>query len=161
MDMLRNMTAIYIFDGDKVLMLYKTGGRVVKDCWCGIGGHFEPSELNNPRSCVLRELEEETGIKETDISNLKLRYITLRKKNGEIRQNYFFFANLQNREIRLLDCDEGKLEWLDVSSVLTRKMPYSALHCLKHYLETGKNDNKQYAEVTTETGINFVELKEF
>ena len=59
---LRNMTSIYISCGTKILLLYRIGSRVVPPSWCGIGGHFEPDELNDPRTCVLRELEEETGL---------------------------------------------------------------------------------------------------
>lgn len=59
---LRNMTAIYLFRGDKVLLLYRQGGRVVNDVWTGsAGGHFEKEELNDARACVLRELQEEGG----------------------------------------------------------------------------------------------------
>ena len=40
-------------------------------------------------------MEEELGIKEDDIEGLKLKYITLRFTKGEIRQNYYFFADLK------------------------------------------------------------------
>ena len=44
---LRNMTSLYIFKGDKALLLYRQGSRVVNDMWIGsAGGHFEPEELN-------------------------------------------------------------------------------------------------------------------
>ena len=60
---LRNMTSVYIFKDDKVLLLYRQGGRVVNDVWTGsAGGHFENYELNNPESCVLREMKEELGM---------------------------------------------------------------------------------------------------
>ncbi len=56
---LRNMTTIYLFKGDKVLLLYRQGGRVVNNVWTGsAGGHFESFELNDARACVLRELKE-------------------------------------------------------------------------------------------------------
>ena len=43
---LRNMTSLYIFKGDKALLLYRQGSRVVNDMWIGsAGGHFEPEEL--------------------------------------------------------------------------------------------------------------------
>ena len=92
---LRNMTAIYLFKGDKVLLLFKQGGRVVSNVWTGsAGGHFEENELNDARACVLRELKEELGLSESDIENFAFRYVTLRRTNGEIRQNYYFFADL-------------------------------------------------------------------
>ena len=55
---LRNMTSIYILREDCLLLLYRVGSRVVEPSWCGVGGHFEPEELNRPDLCILRELEE-------------------------------------------------------------------------------------------------------
>jgi len=85
---LRNMASIYISKGNKMLLLYRQGGRVVNDVWVGsAGGYFEEYELNDAKACVLRELKEELGITEKEIENLCLRYVTLRRSNGEIRQN--------------------------------------------------------------------------
>ena len=90
---LRNMTSVYITNAGKMLLLLRQGGRVVNNVWVGsAGGHFEEFELNDAKACVLRELEEELGLKENDIKNLTLRYVTLRRTKGEIRQNYYFFA---------------------------------------------------------------------
>lgn len=159
--MLRNMTAIYIIHNNKMLLLYRVGSKVVQPSWCGIGGHFEKDELNNPKACVIRELLEETGITENDIGPVELKYITLRLKNNEIRQNYYYFTDLSNIEIDIKECCEGKLEWVEVNDVLARDMPFSAKECLKHYLSIGKQNNKLYAGVTTEKGISFIELNEF
>lgn len=42
---LRNMTAIYLLKGDKVLLLFRQGGRVVNNVWMGsAGGYFEEFE---------------------------------------------------------------------------------------------------------------------
>lgn len=159
--MLRNMTTIYIMFNNKILMLYRVGSRVVQPSWCGIGGHFEKDELNNPKACIIRELLEETGIGESDIGDVKLKYITLRMKNNEISQNYYYFTEFFNTEIDIKNCDEGTLEWVDINEVLDREMPFTAKECLKHYLDIGKDDNKLYAGIATENGVNFVELKEF
>ena len=92
---LRNMTSIYLLKDDKVLLLFRKGGRVVSDVWTGsAGGHFEEFELNDAKACVLREMNEELGLCEDNIRNLSLRYVTLRRTKGEIRQNYYFFASL-------------------------------------------------------------------
>ena len=92
---LRNMTGIYLSCGGQMLLLYRQGGRVVSDRWiASAGGHFEKEELNDPKVCVLRELKEELNLTEDDLENLKMRYIGLRCVNGEIRQNYYFFASL-------------------------------------------------------------------
>ena len=56
---LRNMTSIYITNGNKMLLLFRQGGKVVNNVWVGsAGGHFEDFELNDAKACVLRELEE-------------------------------------------------------------------------------------------------------
>ena len=48
---LRNMASVYITNGDRMLLLYRQGGRVVNDVWVGsAGGHFEACELND---CLL------------------------------------------------------------------------------------------------------------
>ena len=88
------MTSVYLLRGEKVLLLYRQGGRVVNNVWTGsAGGHFESYELNDAKACVQRELYEELGLGAEDIEDLALRYITLRRIKGEIRQNYYFFAN--------------------------------------------------------------------
>lgn len=59
---LRNMTSIYITRGNQMLLLYRIVSRAVAPSWCGIGGHFEEAELNNPEACVLRALREELNV---------------------------------------------------------------------------------------------------
>lgn len=159
--MLRNMVSLYIRSQNRLLMLYRVGSRVVPPSWCGIGGHFEADELNDPYKCVLRELREETGLAPEDIRGLRLRYITLRLKNGEVRQNYYFFADLNRRMIDVPQCGEGVLEWVDIGDVPAMEMPCTAAHCLKHYLATGQRDDKLYAGAATPNGLDFVELAEF
>ena len=76
---LRNMTSLYITGQKGILCLYRIGSRVVSNRYIGsAGGHFEKEELNDPRACVLRELEEELGLTEWDLCDLKLRYIPQR-----------------------------------------------------------------------------------
>ena len=159
--MLRNMTAVYITDRDRMLLLYRVGSRVVPPSWCGIGGHFEPEEWNDPRRCVLRELYEETGIKENDIANLRLKYITFRLKNNEIRQNYYFFAEWSRRELALKPCGEGTLEWVEIRNLAGLEMPHGAKHCLEHYLRTGIRDDDVYCGSAVADGVVWTALKEF
>ena len=159
--MLRNMTTIYLHRGGKVLLLYRVGSRVVEPSWCGIGGHFEPEELNDPQACALRELLEETGIGAQQVENMQLRYITLRLKNREIRQNYYFFANLKTEDFPLPACPEGTLEWVKWEAVLGRNMPVTARQCLEHYMGAGRHDAVVYAGVSRENGIEFAALSEF
>lgn len=159
--MLRNMTTIYLRNDNEFLMLYRIGSRVVSDSWCGIGGHFENDELNDPKRCVLRELFEEVGIKEYQLQNIELRYVTLRLKNEEIRQNYYYFADVVDSEIDISKCDEGKLQWVDKDLLTSLEMPFTAKACLEHYVSIGQYTNEKYAGIATLEGVSFIELKEF
>lgn len=148
--MLRNMTAIFIECRGKILLLERIGSRVFDEpAWVGIGGHFEPEELNDPRHCVLRELWEETGIREEDLSDICLKYIVLRQKKEEIRQNYYFFAKLKNSEWVLPECREGNLAWVTVRELPHKRLPLSTRACLAHYLHGGKEDKRVYVGVGT------------
>ena len=158
---LRNMTAIYITRGEEMLMLYRIGSRVVDPSWCGIGGHFEKSELNDPLACVLRELEEETPIRRDMLENLTFKYVTLRLKKGEIRQNYYYFASLKDDVDLEAVSDEGKLQWVPYSQVMKKEMPLTAKFMLEHYFNVGRFDDCLYGCVTREDGMSFTELKEF
>ena len=85
------MTSVYLTKKDKVLLLFREGSRVVNIVWIvSAGGHFEEYELNDAKACVVREMEEELGLKLDDIERLTLRYVTLRHTKDEIRQNYYF-----------------------------------------------------------------------
>lgn len=158
---LRNMTSIYITSNDKMLMLYRVGSRVVSPSWCGIGGHFEKDELNDAKAAILRELYEEINLKESDIFNVKLKYVTLRYKNNEIRINYYFFAELCDGVVVQNDCDEGNLKWINFDDVLDREMPYTAKHMLNHYMNAGRHTNLSYCGVAQKNGLSFVALEEF
>ena len=159
---LRNMTAVYLLKGDKVLLLFRQGGKVVNDVWIGsAGGHFEEYELNNARACVLRELSEELALCENDIENLSLRYVALRRTKGEIRQNYYFFAALKENISDDLRSNEGILKWFPIREIGALEMPYTAKYVMEHYCSKGQFTDKLYAGVATENGVDFIELQEF
>jgi len=158
---LRNMTALYLSHGSKMLLLYRVGSRVVSPSWCGIGGHFEPHELNDAKACMLRELQEEIGLTEQDLRNLSLRYITLRLKNGEVRQNYYFFADLADEAQLPTQCAEGSLSWVPYEQLSALAMPLTAGHVLEHYLRQGRQTDYLYGGVTAEDGTHFSVLSEF
>lgn len=142
---LRNLATIYIFNEDSVLLIKRTGSRVFKGTlWSGIGGHFECDEMNSPTECILRELYEEAGLSKEDISDLNLRYITTRKADNEIRQQYIFFAKMKNTSKAVAPCDEGEITWVNTVDLFNRKMSFTNSECLKHYFEHGFKDDSIY-----------------
>lgn len=156
---LRNMTAIYIAKGSKMLMLYRQGGRVVNNVWiASAGGHFEEGELNDPKACVLRELREELAITEKDLNNFELRYITIKNTKGEIRQNYYYFAELKNSANEPMESNEGQLAWIEMDKLMTLEMPFTARYVVEHFLNEGRYNHKLYGGITNKENVFFLEL---
>ena len=156
---LRNMTSIYLRKGQRILLLYRQGGRVVNNVWTGsAGGHFECAELNNAKACVLRELHEELGLLPEDIQDLALRYVTLRKTNGEIRQNYYFFAELKDAVDENRVSSEGICRWFSIDEIGSLEMPFTAKYVMQHYCQTGHHTDCQYVGTTTTDQVIFLEL---
>lgn len=156
---LRNMTSIYIQKDDKVLLLYRKGGRVVSNVWTGsAGGHFESFELNDAKACVLREMKEELELEPDDIEGLSLRYITLRHINGEIRQNYYFFAHLKDNVDEHLNSNEGENKWWHIDELSSLEMPFTAKYVVEHYFSQGCKTNILYSGVCANEQVTFLEL---
>ena len=154
------MTAIYLLQNDKILLLYRQGSRVVNNLWTGsAGGHFEEWELNDPKACVLRELKEELAITENMLDKLQLRYITLRRAKGEIGQNYYFFAELKEDIQDELVSDEGILKWFELEEISELKMPFSAQFMMEHYLKTGRYNDKIYGGIADGEKVVFTEFE--
>ncbi len=158
---LRPMTAVYLTRGQRILLLYRIGSRVVGNSYTGsAGGHIEQDEYRDPQRCVLRELEEETGLTADDLNGFRLRYITMRCKNGEIRQNYYYFAELKDGA-DVNDSNEGRLEWHDLDALDGLEMPITARHVIDHYLAAGRYDTRLYGGITTADGPVFAVLNDF
>ena len=157
---LRYMISVYLTGEQGILCLYRIGSRVANNLYVGAaGGHFEKDELSDARACVLREMQEELGLAEDDVQDMKLRYITLRLKNGEIRQNYYFFGKLLSQ--KPLQSTEGILKWFSYEEAAHLQMPASAKKMMLHYLQVGRFDDKLYAGITEQGQTRFVILKEF
>ena len=157
---LRNMTSLYLVREGEILCLYRIGSRVANNKYVGAaGGHFEPEELNDPEKCILREMKEELGLSESDVEDLTLRYITIRLINGEIRQNYYFFARL--KETRDLKSTEGVLRWVPYEEMESLEMPVSAKPMILHYLKEGRFTDHIYCGVTEADSTKFVIMQDF
>ena len=156
------MTAIYLFKGENVLLLYRQGGNVVNNVWTGsAGGHFENNELNDAKACVLRELYEELRLSPDDLENLSLRYVTLRRTKGEIRQNYYFFADLKDYVEDHLVSNEGICKWFSLEDIRPLYMPFTARYVMEHFCMVGRYTDRIYAGVANAGQVEFLELPEF
>ena len=159
---LRNMTAIYLCSGDKMLLLFRQGSKVADNKWIGsAGGHFEEHELNDPTACVLRELQEELGVVPEMLSDLRLRYLTIRRAKSEIRQNYYFFADVKEGIPMDFSSNEGTLRWFSLEELSALEMPFTAKYMMEHYLLVGRFDDKIYVGAADGEQVIFTEAPEF
>lgn len=156
---IRNMASVYLRRDNKLLLLYRQGNSIVSNLWIGsAGGHFEEAELRDARACVLRELLEELSIKESSLQNLTLRYVTLRYTEGELRQNYYFFADLLDAKIETPVSTEGITQWFSLDEMDTLPMPFTARYVIDHYLKSGQYDDMLYGGIANDSGVEFRRL---
>jgi len=157
----RNMASVFLVSGERILLLFREGSRVANQRWiASAGGHFEPGEINDAEACALREMKEELGILPTQLSGLRLRYITLRNTGGEIRINYFFFAELSGGPELPLQSNEGRLQWFDLAQTAGLRQTFSGGAALEHYREVGRFDHALYAGVSDGEKVIFTKMAE-
>ena len=107
-------TLCYIEQDNKYLMLHRTkkDNDPNHDKWLGIGGKFEKDE--SPDECLLREVKEETGLTLIDYDFRGV--VTF--VSDEVETEYMHLFTATGFQGELIECDEGKLEWVDKAEVL-------------------------------------------
>lgn len=110
----RNLTTLcYLEQEDSYLMLHRIKKRqdMNQDKWLGVGGHFKEGE--SPEECLLREVKEETGL---TLTSLRLRGIVT-FVSDQYPDEYMFLYTADGFEGTMLECPEGKLEWVNKEKV--------------------------------------------
>ena len=114
---MRKTTQCYISRKDQMLMLYRN--RKPDDPnegkWLGIGGKVEAWET--PAEANVREVYEETGIRlSADACRFRgiIRFINTEYEDEEI---WLYTAAVPD-DIRISDCDEGELHWIDTGRIM-------------------------------------------
>ncbi|MFC7681749.1 NUDIX domain-containing protein [Paenibacillus sp. GCM10028914] len=131
---IRQMATAFLINDDKVLMMKKARSKLFDfEFWGGIGGHLEYDELNFPMKASYREIEEETGIKKSDIINFKLKYILIENSSGEIRQQYVYFG--ETKRMNFISSDEGELYWIHKNELMNLHTSKIIKFTIEHYLE--------------------------
>ena len=107
-------TLCYIERDDSYLMMHRTKKEkdINKDKWIGIGGHFEYGE--SPDECLLREVDEETGLALTSYTARGV--ITFIYGENVVEYMHLYTADGFTGEIH--ECDEGELVWVPKEKVM-------------------------------------------
>ncbi len=107
-----NSTLVHLIKDNKYLMLHrvKKESDYNKDKWIGVGGKFEPRE--SPEDCARRETLEETGL---TVGKMAYRGIVTFIYRNITEYMHLFTSDDFSGVVRT--CDEGDLEWVDISKV--------------------------------------------
>lgn len=114
-DTMKNTSLCYIERDGKYLMLHRTKkvNDENHDKWIGVGGKFEEGE--SPEECMLREVQEETGLTLTAWRYRGIVTFVSDEWGGEYM--HLFTADGYTGLIK--SCDEGELEWVEKQRLLS------------------------------------------
>lgn len=147
------MISVFITWQGQVL-LYCIGNKVISPSWAGLGNRFDQAALDQAKQAMLSKLE----IMNSDLLSMELRYVTMRYVDGEMRQNYCFFAET-NHELGFGPI--GNMKWINFYDIPNMEISNPTRGILRHYLDVGRSNNRVYCGVVKEKGVAISELEEF
>lgn len=106
-------TLCYIEKDESYLMLHRVTKKNDEnhDKWIGVGGHFEFQE--SPEDCLLREVQEETGL---TLKNCFFRgIVTFNSDDHESEYMCLYTSDAFTGNLK--PCDEGNLEWVKKTDI--------------------------------------------
>ena len=114
-DTMKNTSLCYIERDGKYLMLHRTKkvNDENHDKWIGVGGKFEEGE--SPEECMLREVQEETGLTLTAWRYRGIVTFVSNEWSGE----YMHLFTADGYSGQLKNCEEGELEWVEKRRLLS------------------------------------------
>ena len=114
--MVQLATICYIDNGREFLMLHrnKKPNDVHAGKWIGVGGKLERGET--PQECAAREILEETGLKAKPV----LKGVITFPEFTPDSDWYTYVFKVTEFEGKLIDCNEGTLEWVPYDQVLSK-----------------------------------------
>ena len=118
---------------DKILMLerVKKKGDIHIGKWNGLGGKVELGE--SIKNCAIRELKEESGLEAESFDFAG--HITFPEFDKEGNDWSVFVFRAYGPSGELIECDEGRLEWLAKDTILSLNLWEGDKHFIPHVLE--------------------------
>ena len=139
-------TLCYVKNNNKTLMIHrvKKENDMHEGKWNGLGGKFLPGET--PEQCVIREIQEESGLKIED--PVLKGFLTFPKFSKNVDW-YVFVYEAHKFSGDIIDSDEGNLEWIADSELTNlnlwsgdkhffKWMEENIFFSAKFYYENGK-----------------------
>ena len=132
-DTMKNTSLCYIERNGKYLMLHRTKkvNDENHDKWIGVGGKFEEGE--SPEECMLREVQEETGLTLTQWRYRGIVTFVSNEWSGEYM--HLFTADGYSGELK--SCEEGELEWVEKERLYSLPI-WEGDKIVLHLLDSGR-----------------------
>ncbi len=129
------VTSILMCEGK--ILIVKRSERVgsFRGKWAGISGYIEAGE--NPLECAIKEIREETGLKEEEIKLISEGDSVITKKDGETWVVHPFLFETGKSEI-CLDWEHEQCEWIEAKDLGN----YETVPSLKEVLESVLSSRK-------------------
>lgn len=103
-------TVIFLYRDDEFLLLQRAANKAFAPSrWTGVGGKVEVHEHGALGAAALRELQEETGLSETDLKTFALRRVLYHNRLGEPLTGLLYYTAQYRGETP--PCNEGDLYW--------------------------------------------------
>ncbi len=111
-----NTVLCYVEQNGQYLMLPRTKKKhdLNSGKWIGVGGKIEHGEA--PEEALLREVKEETGL---TLTRFRRRGLVTFVQGDLCEYMFLFTADGFQQDDTLTDCDEGDLQWVDKTQVLS------------------------------------------
>jgi len=138
-----SVAVAYLRSGDKYLLMKRAANKShYPNVWDGVGGWVEDNELREPGKAVLREIYEESGIEESDIVALELKYLHISFEGGYLTHHYIYFGETCKTDV--WQTDEGALSWVERRDFLDREFSEAMGKMVRHYFEVGEKSGTAY-----------------
>lgn len=118
-----NTTVCYIRSNGQTLMLQRAKNDGLQGKWIVPGGKFEPGET--PEECALREVEEETGLKLTEINFRGIITFVQSKPDIYIKTCTCFVFESFAFQGNICTSPEGELRWIADKEIARMDIPSS------------------------------------
>ena len=136
-------TLCYPIDDDSVLLGYKRRGHG-KDLYCGFGGKLEKNETLV--DCIIRELEEESGIQTSEKSLSYSGAIKFQSSIHEIMNGIVHVFIINDWEGKPNDTEEMYPQWFKINNMPYNFMRETDIIWLPYVLSYRKLDAEFYYE---------------
>lgn len=142
---LRHMAVAFLINekNEIVFLKKKEDHHMLPGYFVPVGGHMEKDEMNEPLKACLREINEEAGLTNDDITEIRIKYILHRILDDEIRIQYVFVTKVKNGAV-LVESDEGKLYWKSLEEIMFSKITKPVKEAVRHYFEEGHKTDEIY-----------------